>query len=59
MTYDGDPAIDPVLPILSAHRKIAERRLSESLNNDELSEEEAQDRFMDAVGRIAPLKGKK
>jgi len=59
VTYDGDPAIDPVLPIISAHREIAERRLSESLDGGEMSEEEAQERFMDAVGRVAPLKGAK
>ena len=28
VTYDGDPAIDPVLPILEHHRSIAEARLS-------------------------------
>ena len=59
VTYDGDPAIDPVLPILSAHREIAQRRLSESLDESEMSEEEAQERFMDAVGRVSPLKGAK
>ena len=59
VTYDGDPAIDPVLPILSAHRKIAEMRLSETLNENGMSEEEAKERFMDAVGRVSPLKGTK
>ena len=28
-------------------------------NNEQLSEEEAQERFLDAVGRVAPLKGSK
>ena len=55
VTYDGDPAIDPVLPILSAHRKIAERRLSESLNNDEINEEDAQQLIMHAEDTVAPL----
>lgn len=57
VTYDGDPAIDPVLPILSQHRDIARRRLEEQV--EEMSEAEAQDRFLDAVGRVAPLSGTK
>jgi len=58
VTYDGDPAIDPVLPILAQHRAIAEHRLAHS-NDSDLSEEEAQEKFLDAVGRVAPLKGSK
>ena len=58
VTYDGDPAIDPVLPILAQHRAIAQSRLAET-DAGNLSEEEAQERFLDAVGRIAPLKGTK
>ena len=57
VTYDGDPEIAPVLPILARHREIALNRLAESTS--ELSEQEAQDRFLDAVGRIAPLTGTK
>ena len=58
VTYDGDPAIDPVLPILTQHRAIAQARLAEG-EVSEMSEEQAQERFLDAVGRIAPLKGAK
>ena len=43
VTYDGDPAIDPVLPILAQHRAIAENRLLQA-NDQTLSEEEAQER---------------
>ena len=43
VTYDGDPAIDPVLPILAQHRAIAQARLTEG-DISELSEEEAQER---------------
>lgn len=58
VTYDGDPELQPVLPILEIHRKIAETRISQSddaENSNELSEQQAQDRFLDAVGRVAPL----
>ena len=54
VTYDGDPAIDPVLPILAQHRAIAQARLAEG-DVENISEEEAQERFLDAVGRVAPL----
>ncbi len=59
VTYDGDPAIDPVLPILAQHRAIAQARLAESGDVGDISQEEAQERFLDAVGRVAPLKGAK
>jgi len=59
VTYEGDPAIDPVLPILTQHRAIAEQRLVEAQSGPIVSEVEAQDRFLDAVGRIAPLSGTK
>ena len=58
VTYDGDPEIDPVVPILARHKAIAEARLSNK-EEGELTEEEAQERFLDAVGRIAPLSGTK
>jgi 2-(3-amino-3-carboxypropyl)histidine synthase len=57
VTYDGDPAIDPVLPILATHRQIALNRLNEV--SAEISEEQGQERFLDAVGRVAPLTGAK
>jgi len=53
VTYDGDPELSPVLPILEGHRAMAQARLKQQ--DEDLSEEEAQERFLDAVGRIAPL----
>jgi len=58
VTYEGDPEIDPVVPILAKHKAIAEARLSKK-EEGELTEEEAQERFLDAVGRVAPLSGTK
>ena len=55
VTYDGDPELNTVLPWLEQHRNMAQQRLAQQEQNDELSEEEAQERFMDAVGRMAPL----
>jgi len=57
VTYDGDPELSPVLPILERHRAMAQVRLEQ--RDGDLSEKEAQDRFLDAVGRVAPLKGNK
>ena len=59
VTYEGDPAIDPVLPILTQHRAIAEQRLADAQSDSTVTDEEAQDRFLDAVGRVAPLSGTK
>ena len=58
VTYDGDPELAPVIPILNAHLNIAKKRMAEQ-STGELSEEEAQERFMDAVGRMTPLKDTK
>ncbi|MEC7167805.1 MAG: diphthamide biosynthesis enzyme Dph2 [Candidatus Thermoplasmatota archaeon] len=58
VTYDGDPELAPVLPMLNAHREIAKNRMAEQPAS-ELSEQEAQERFMDAVGRLSPLKDTK
>jgi 2-(3-amino-3-carboxypropyl)histidine synthase len=56
VTYSGDPELEPVLPFLHAHREIAQGRLDSTVTDEnELSEEEAQERFLDAVGRLAPL----
>ena len=55
VTYDGDPELSPVLPWLNQHREMARQRMSQQEQNDGLTEEEAQERFMDAVGRMAPL----
>ena len=55
VTYDGDPELNTVLPWLEQHRSMAQQRLAEQDQTNTLSEEEAQERFMDAVGRMAPL----
>ncbi len=57
VTYDGDPEIDPVLPILARHKAIAEARIIEAESPIDLSDEAARERFVDAVGRVAPLTG--
>ena len=54
VTYDGDPELQPVLPILHAHREGARKRL-EGASDAPLTEEEAQERFLDAVGRTVAL----
>ena len=54
VTYDGDPELEPVLPFLQSHREMARSRLNSSANQN-MSEEEAQEVFLDAVGRSAPL----
>ena len=59
VTYDGDPAIDPVLSILAEHHAIAVQRLANAQTEGDISSEDAQDRFLDAVGRVAPLTGTK
>jgi 2-(3-amino-3-carboxypropyl)histidine synthase len=59
VTYEGDPVIDPVLPILAQHKAIAEARLADSGEDLDLTDEEAMERFVDAVGRVAPLTGTK
>ena len=59
VTYDGDPELSPVLPWLNQHREMAQRRMRQQEQNDGLTEEEAQERFMDAVGRMAPLSNTK
>ncbi|MDA0842999.1 MAG: diphthamide biosynthesis enzyme Dph2 [archaeon] len=55
VTYDGDPELTPVLPLLEQHRAMAQQRLQQQSKQVSLSDEEAQERFMDAVGRLAPL----
>ena len=54
VTYDGEPEIEGVLPILRAHLSIAESRKGAE-KSDSLNEEEAQEIFLDAVGRFSPL----
>ena len=41
VTYDGDPAIDPVLPILAQHQAIAEQRLAEAQSEQTIAPDEA------------------
>lgn len=59
VTYEGDPKIDPVIPILMEHKAIAEERLTSAGEEIDLTDEEAVERFVDAVGRVAPLTGTK
>ena len=59
VTYDGDPEIDPVLPILARHKAIADARVVEAESPIDLTNEEARERFLDPVGRVAPLTGTK
>lgn len=55
VTYDGDPELTPVIPFLDAHKAIAQTRMANQDQSEGMSEEEAQERFLDAVGRMAPL----
>ncbi len=55
VTYDGDPELKPILPILNNHLSMAQERMANQEQNPALSEAEAQDKFLDAVGRMAPL----
>ena len=55
VTYDGDPDLTPVIPFLDAHKAIAQTRMANQGQVEGMSEEEAQERFLDAVGRMAPL----
>ncbi len=58
VTYEGEPELAPVLPILTQHRESSKTRMAseklESVDTD-MSSEEAQNRFLDAVGRVSPL----
>ena len=58
VTYDGDPELAPAVPFLERHRAIAQSRLDSS-DGEELDEDAAKQRFLDAVGRVAPLTGTK
>ena len=55
VTYDGDPELSPVIPILEQHRAMAIQRLKEQANEKQIDEQEAKERFVDAVGRVLPL----
>ena len=56
VTYDGDPELAPILPQLHAHRDMARARLAQAeADQVELTTEEGQQKFLDAVGRLAPL----
>ena len=59
VTYDGDPELAGCLPILERHRELARTRMEASSEGRQLSEEEGKERFLDAVGRVAPLGGTK
>ena len=55
VTYDGAPELSEVVPILDSHRRIATDRLESNNDGVEISEGEAKERFLDAVGRFSPL----
>ena len=57
VTYDGDPELAAVLPLLESHRAIAQSRLESVGEEADIDEETAKERFLDAVGRVAPLTG--
>ena len=57
VTYDGDPELAPALPFLERHRAIAQSRLDSAAEEEELDDAAAKQRFLDAVGRVAPLTG--
>ena len=59
VTYDGEPELAPLLPILEKHRSMAVSRLNPSVEREKMDEESAKERFLDAVGRVAPLTGAK
>ena len=58
VTYDGEPEIEGILPILRSHLSIAQSRIGAKISAD-LNEEEAHRIFLDAVGRFSPLKATK
>ena len=55
VTYDGEPELAEVIPILWAHKEMAKSRLKMDESSLEVSEEEARMRFLDAVGRFSPI----
>ena len=57
VTYDGDPELAEIYPILEKHRNIANVRRTNLSKDVEISEEEARAKFLDAVGRDSPLSG--
>ena len=54
VTYDGDPELSPVLPWLNSTVPWL-KGLADQGQTAELTEEEAQEKFADAVGRMAPF----
>ena len=58
VTYDGEPEIEGILPILRSHLSIAQSRIGAKISAD-LNEEDAHRIFLDAVGRFSPLKATK
>ena len=55
VTYDGDPELSPILPFLEAHRNMAIKRKEDQNTKSDISDDQAKERFLDAVGRISPL----
>ena len=50
--YDGDPELKPVHQFLEKHLAMAKDRINNQDKKTELSEEDAQKMFTDAVGRL-------
>jgi len=59
VTYDGAPQLSAVLPILHQHHELAISRLENAQFDAHISEKEGKERFLDAVGRRAPLSDSK
>jgi len=57
VTYDGDPELAVALPFLESHHTLALSRLRTVGEKSDLDEGGAKERFLDAVGRVAPLTG--
>ena len=57
VTYDGDPELAGCMPILERHREIAQSKMDSNTSGSEVSEEEAKEMFLDAVGRSSTLEG--
>ena len=55
VTYDGEPGLEEVLPIISSHRELAISRIKNMKEIQDVNKEGSMEIFLDAVGRISPL----
>ena len=53
--YDGEPGLEDIFPIISSHRELAINRLKNLKEIEKVNDENSKEKFLDAVGRIAPL----